>query len=179
MGRETSPGRHSSRPREREHRSRHDDKEHRSRHGDREHRDKHRKHRDETEEDRRERKRHRKEEKRRDGNDDGLEVQDDDPSMWVEKSIDGTEAVSNIPTADSLPLKSHISTSEAPLPPSTASGSAARERDSWMLEPTGSSASAPRDSRDIPQSADFFESMGTEHLRKDPKADQPDPSKAS
>ncbi|ODN75216.1 hypothetical protein L202_06413 [Cryptococcus amylolentus CBS 6039] len=177
MGRETSPGRHSSRPREREHRSRHDDKEHRSRHGDREHRDKHRKHRDETEEDRRERKRHRKEEKRRDRNDDGLEVQDDDPSMWVEKSIDGTEAVSNIPTADSLPLKSHISTSDAPLPPSTVSGSAARERDSWMLEPTGSAVSAPRDSREVPQSADFFESMGTEHLRKDSKADQPDPSK--
>ncbi|WVR03641.1 hypothetical protein IAU60_000636 [Kwoniella sp. DSM 27419] len=85
--------------------------------------------------------------------------------------------------------------------------SASRERDAWMLEPVEStSSSLPALTRDIPKSAgrasmaqaggmtdgygddegsnrnmnggmDFFSSMGTEHRRKDPKADLPDPSK--
>ncbi|KAK6905425.1 hypothetical protein I203_106254 [Kwoniella mangroviensis CBS 8507] len=172
--------------------------------------DRHRKHkkdrrdRDETEEERNERKRLKKKKSKVDEK--GLEIVDDDydESMWVEKGIDGTEATSNIPTSDSLALQSNPSNPppKVPLPPSTSSGSQARERESWMLEPLdGTSATVPAPTRDIPRSAgsrggmtegygdetvsnrnlgggmDFFEGLGTVHERKDPKADLPDPSK--
>ncbi|WWC58338.1 uncharacterized protein I303_100878 [Kwoniella dejecticola CBS 10117] len=175
---------------------------------DRDRDDKHRKHRkdrDENEEERKERKRLKKDKKRSDEN--GLEVVDDDydESMWVEKGTDGT-STSFIPTSDSLALQSNPSNPppKVPWPHTTASGSQARERDSWMLEPLdGTIASVPIPSRDIPRSAgtgsgggmtegygdevpsnrnlsggmDFFEGLGTVHERKDPKADMPDPSK--
>lgn len=116
------------------------------------------------------------------------------------------QAVSNIPTADSLPLKSQVEKSNAPLPHATATGSERRERDAWMLDPGAiSSTSAPIPQRDIPRSAgistsvsaglaendgderlsegaanggaDFFSSLGTEHKRKDRDANKPDPTK--
>ncbi|WWC86011.1 uncharacterized protein L201_000882 [Kwoniella dendrophila CBS 6074] len=169
--------------------------------------DKHRE-RDETEEERKERKRLKKDKKR--SEEKGLDIVDDDyeESIWVEKGVDGTEAASNIPTSDSLALRSNPSNppSKVPLPSAISSGTQARERDSWMLEPLdGAAATVPSISRDIPRSAgraatqssgmtegygdevpsnrnasggmDFFEGLGTVHERKDPKADLPDPSK--
>ena len=92
-----------------------------------------------------------------------------------------------------------------PLPHATAVETERRERDAWMLDPgTISASSVPAPTRDIPRSAgisaisggmtdgygdddasnrtagggvDFFASLGTEHKRKDPNADKPDPSK--
>ncbi|WVQ86961.1 hypothetical protein IAS59_000680 [Cryptococcus gattii] len=103
--------------------------------------------------------------------------------------------------SDSLPLTSNASGPKASLPPSTAAGSETRERDSWMLEPSVSSATIPVPGEDVPHSAikssadttdryengqpgdrtlvssvDLFSSMGVEHKRKDPKSDLPDPS---
>nr|XP_019048938.1 cell cycle control protein cwf19 [Kwoniella bestiolae CBS 10118]OCF27868.1 cell cycle control protein cwf19 [Kwoniella bestiolae CBS 10118] len=200
-------GKHRERDRDRSPSSKHHHSHHKSsRHHDDE--DRHRKHkkdreRDETEEERKERKRLKKEKKRSDEK--GLDIVDDDydESMWVEKGVDGTEAASNIPTSDSLALQSNPSNPppKVPLPPTTSTGSQARERESWMLEPLdGTSATVPKATRDISRSAgsggmtegygeevvsnrnlgggmDFFEGLGTIHERKDPKADLPDPSK--
>ncbi|WVQ83928.1 hypothetical protein IAT38_006072 [Cryptococcus sp. DSM 104549] len=183
----------------------------RDRDRDRDDEDRHRKHRrdkdrDETEEERKERKRLKKEKKHGE-RDQGLDVVDDDPSMWVEKSIDGADATSSIPTSGSLPLKSNPSGATSTLPPASTANTET-QRDSWMLEPpAGSASTVPAATRDIPKSAgagvystssagmtegygdeqgsnrtlgggvDFFSSMGTEHKKKDPKADMPDPSK--
>ncbi|WWD16329.1 hypothetical protein CI109_100755 [Kwoniella shandongensis] len=167
--------------------------------------DKHRKHRrdkerDETEEERKERKRLKKEKGKR--SDHQGEEEFDEADMWVEKGVHAANAASKIPTSDSLPLRSNPSNPKADLPYQTATGSNARERDSWMLEPTeGSSSTVPEPSRDIPHTAesgsgltdgygeeqlsnrnlgggmDFFSSMGTERKRKDPNEGKPDPSK--
>lgn len=179
------------------HGSRHD--RHDRPHKHRTHRDRDKQDADQIEEEhRRERKRLKKEKKTDDARD--LQVLDDDPSMWVEKSLDPTNAVANIPTADSLPLTSNPSGPKASLPPSTAAGSEGRERDSWMLEPSVSSAIVPVPRDDVPHSAiksaadtadrygdgqpavsnvDLFSSMGIEHKRKDPRSDMPDPSQVS
>ncbi|AFR94781.1 cell cycle control protein cwf19 [Cryptococcus neoformans C23] len=176
------------------HGSRHD--RHDRPHKHRTHRDRDKQDADQIEEEhRRERKRLKKEKKTDDARD--LQVLDDDPSMWVEKSLDPTNAVANIPTADSLPLTSNPSGPKVSLPPSTAAGSEGRERDSWMLEPSVSSAIVPVPRDDVPHSAvksaadtadgygdgqpavsnvDLFSSMGIEHKRKDPRSDRPDPS---
>ncbi|RSH94889.1 hypothetical protein EHS25_004695 [Saitozyma podzolica] len=160
--------------------------------------------RDEKEQ-RREERRERRE--RKDGREDrGVSVVDDDADMWVEKDIDAEDAVATIPTSDSLPLRSHVSGpgAQGQSPPPIAAATEARERDSWMLEPhTHSQATDPRLASGVPHSAglatsggftegygdeelsnrtlsggvDFFSSLGTEHKRKDPNADKPDPSK--
>lgn len=183
------------------HGSRHD--RHDRSHKHRSHRDRDKQDADQIEEEhRRERKRLKKE--KRTDDDYALQVLDDDPSMWVEKPLDPTSAVANIPTADSLPLTSNASGPKASFPPSTAAGSEIRERDSWMLEPSVSSAIIPVPGDDVPHSAikssadttdryengqpgdrtlvssvDLFSSMGVEHKRKDPKSDLPDPSQVS
>ncbi|KAK8861747.1 hypothetical protein IAR55_002570 [Kwoniella newhampshirensis] len=162
--------------------------------------DKDRKHRrdkgrEETEEERKERKRSKKDKMKR-GDDFG------DEDMWVEKTVDGTDAASKIPTSDALPLTSNPSHASTALPTKSAAGSQAQERDSWMLDPAEApSSTVPVPTRDIPQSADstagmtegygdeqvsnrnlgggmdFFSSMGTERKRKDPNEGKPDPSK--
>lgn len=49
---------------------------------------------------------------------------------------DKQDAISNIPTADSLPLRSNPSNpTTAHLPPTTSTGSSTREREAWMLDP--------------------------------------------
>ncbi|WVN88878.1 uncharacterized protein L203_104093 [Cryptococcus depauperatus CBS 7841] len=175
------------------HRSSHDTREHNThhKHG-RDHKD-----RDETEEERKERKRLKKERKSHKSMDEELRVIDDDPSMWIEKSIDGVEATANIPTSDSLPLKSNPSSkNNAPLPKQISASTVSQERESWMLEPVTSSSTLPKPTNDAPRSADlnesiggyqkqkredsngrdFFESLGTEYKSKDPKDDMPDPT---
>ncbi|EIW68951.1 hypothetical protein TREMEDRAFT_68880 [Tremella mesenterica DSM 1558] len=143
-----------------------------------------------TEEERAERKRRKK--GAEDREEDRLQVVEDDydAGMWVEKSIDGTEAISNIPTAESLLLTSHQASTKDPLHPVVASSS---ERESWMLEPTNTAPPIPDTgiARDTPHSAsngltdgygeetsndrtfsndvDFFSDLGKVHERKNPK----------
>ena len=114
-------------------------------------------------------------------------------------------AGSCIPTSDSLKLTSNPSTSNDPLPPSTVSDSENQQRDTWMLEPASTTSDSPSQSlrsHDIPlgvgtsstgqegmtnnvgneegnllSGVDFFSTLGTEHKRKDPMENRPDPSK--
>ena len=113
------------------------------------------------------------------------------------------EATASIPTADSLHKTSQVEKSQAPLPGATSTVSKTNQREEWMLDPgpIASSSTVPRTTRDIPHSAgtssqsmtegygeeassnrtvggqvDFFSSLGTEHKRKDPNEDRPDPS---
>ena len=217
-----------NRERSKEHRSsHHSSKHHRSsRHQysdeeeDRKRRHKHDRH--ETEDERKERKRLKKEKRRGEKSSrHGLDVvdDDDDGAMWVEKDIDAEvssvqsslsagsyqqEAVSNIPTAESLPIKSQVEKADAPLPPATTAGTHRRERDSWMLDPgsIATTSTVPMPTRDVPRNAgtgtrdltdgygeqesdgrildggvDFFSSLGTEHKRKDINEGKPDPAK--
>ncbi|KAI5454070.1 Pre-mRNA-splicing factor cwf19 [Naganishia albida] len=82
----------------------------------------------------------RKKDRRKDGN---LKVVDDDndDDMWVEKDIDVENAVSTIPTAESLLLKSNASSNpgNATLPPAVAAETPTDSdlrREEWMLDPT-------------------------------------------
>ncbi|KAJ9116583.1 hypothetical protein QFC20_000515 [Naganishia adeliensis] len=82
----------------------------------------------------------RKKEKRKEGN---LKVVDDDndDDMWIEKDIDVENAVSTIPTAESLLLTSNASSNpgNATLPPAIAAETPTDSdlrREEWMLDPT-------------------------------------------
>ncbi|ORX35345.1 CwfJ C-terminus 1-domain-containing protein-like protein [Kockovaella imperatae] len=209
--RSASPSRRQK-ERDNEHRSSHKhssrDKTHRHRYSDEENDDRRRKHRrdkdrDETEEERKERKRLKKEKRRESRKHEELDVvdDDDDGDMWVEKSVDGAVAVSNIPTSEALGNRSQAVHAEVPPPPSTSASAETRQREAWMLDPgpMATSATIPKVTRDIPQSAgssawsggsaiahenesmipagdgDFFSSLGTEHKRKGAQDDKPDP----
>ncbi|EJC97994.1 uncharacterized protein FOMMEDRAFT_129928 [Fomitiporia mediterranea MF3/22] len=125
--------------------------------------------------------------------------------MWVEKNIDmdGENPVAtDIPTAESLKLKSHATASpDDPPLPSTRPAETKLIRDEWMLLPP-SSVSVPtpaagssriqiptgnesltedygepvENGRTLGGGVDFFSNLGTERKRKQ-KEDRPDPEK--
>ncbi|THH11645.1 hypothetical protein EW145_g512 [Phellinidium pouzarii] len=138
-----------------------------------------------------------------------VKIVDEDPDedMWVEKNIDmdGEDPLAtNIPTAESLKLKSRATASQDDPPlPSTKPVESKLVRDEWMMLPSSSvSVPAPepssskqqmptenesltedygepvQDSRTMSGGVDFFSSLGTER-RKKQKEDRPDPEKAS
>ncbi|KAK4685655.1 CWF19-like protein 2, partial [Tremellales sp. Uapishka_1] len=141
---------------------------------------KHRRDKEETEEERKERKRTKRDKKRSER---GNGQDEDDEGSWVEKGAGVEDAVSNIPSALSLPLTSNPSQStSASLHQPTASET---ERPAWMMAPSAEEsvgAALPAQSSEVPHSAtsgpgDFFSDLGTEHKRKDPNEGKPDPTK--
>ncbi|KDQ12326.1 hypothetical protein BOTBODRAFT_113169 [Botryobasidium botryosum FD-172 SS1] len=147
------------------------------------------------------RKRHKKRHRRDD--DASLKVVDDNDEgdVWVEKDIsqDGMHPLAtDIPTADSLALKSTTTASDVPLPPSLHTETTLK-RDEWMFPPSeppqASQASSSGkvmamteqsftedygdeevDKRTLSGGIDFFSSLGTEK-RKKIREDKPDPEK--
>ncbi|KAL0954774.1 hypothetical protein HGRIS_003724 [Hohenbuehelia grisea] len=146
------------------------------------------------------RKKHSKESK-----DDHLNIVDDDvddDDMWVEKNIDmdGERVLAtNIPTAESLKLTSKVSDAVAALPAATSTESKL-QRDEWMLLPpsaptlpvdrsqalqddpsddpfTDGFGEPSQNSRTTGGGVDFFSALGTEHKKKEPKNQLPDPDK--
>ncbi|KAI0075064.1 hypothetical protein K474DRAFT_1664650 [Panus rudis PR-1116 ss-1] len=137
--------------------------------------------------------------KRKDRKTDTLHIVDDDPDdedMWEEKNIDmdgEQDVAANIPTAESLKLKSRSEAlpGDPPLPPATKTETSLK-RDEWMLDPViaptvpdVSSRLAPGTpgedeemevettntsdaSKPIHTTTDFFSSLGTEHRKKPP-----------
>lgn len=135
--------------------------------------------------------------------DEHLTIVDDDPKegdIWTEKDInlDGEHVVgTEIPTAESLKLRA--SAEDGPsledLPQSESTESKLK-RDDWMLEllkggDRGLSRLAQNEdaltedygepstsARTMSGGVDFFSSLGTEHKRRKPHSDRPDPDKA-
>ncbi|KAL5520023.1 hypothetical protein ACEPAG_1683 [Sanghuangporus baumii] len=144
---------------------------------------------------------------RRKRQDKHVEVIDEDPDeeMWIEKNIDmgGEDPVAkDIPTAESLKLKTHATASpdDPPLPPSLPAETKL-VRDEWMLlppslvnVPTAESSSSKlqiptgnesltedygepaQNARAMGGGVDFFSSLGTERKRKQ-REEKPDPDK--
>ncbi|EAU85946.1 complexed with Cdc5 protein Cwf19 [Coprinopsis cinerea okayama7 len=124
---------------------------------------------------------------------------DKDPKMWVEKDItmDGQRVLAtDIPTAESLEIVSTADerAAQAELPPTTTVESKLK-RDDWMLAPP-SILTVPSDgpsslrsqqsltedygepssgARNMSGGVNFFSSLGTEHRKKNPKPDKPNP----
>ncbi len=146
----------------------------------------------------------RKHSRRHKKKDEHLTIVDDDPKdedVWTEKDInmDGERVVgTDIPTAESLRLRASAddgpSLEDRPQSQSTAPK---LKRDDWMLEHHKGEESPIRTGlarladesltedygepstsiRTMSGGVDFFSSLGTEHKRRKPCADRPDPDK--
>ena len=134
--------------------------------------------------------------------DEDLTIVDDDPKdegIWTEKDInlDGEHVVgTDIPTAESLRLRaSAVDGPSLEDRPQSELTEPRPKRDDWMLElPKGGDRGLSRLSqndsltedygepstgaRSTSGGVDFFSSLGTEHKRRKPHSDRPDPDKA-
>ena len=135
--------------------------------------------------------------------DEHLAIVDDDPKdedIWTEKDInlDGEHVVgTDIPTAESLRLRA--SAVDGPLLddlPQSESTESKLKRDDWMVElqPKGGDQGLSRLAQNedsltedygepstgarTMSGVDFFSSLGTEHKRRKPHSNRPDPDKA-